>query len=103
MLYSFMKKNNLVKFSEFKSVLKESLKDPKFRKEYDKLGPKYDLIRQVIEAKNKLGLTQKELAGRMGTKQSALARFESGNINPTLNFMQKLAKALNTTFRLNID
>lgn len=98
-----MKKNNISKFIGFESVLKESLKDPKFKKEYEKLGPKYDLIKQVIEAKTKLGLTQKEIADRMGTKQSALARFESGNINPTLNFMQKLAKALNTTLRLTIS
>lgn len=98
-----MKKNKVLKFVKFESVLKESLKDPKFKKEYERLGPKYDLIRQVIEAKTKLGLTQKEIANRMGTKQSALARFESGNINPTLNFMQKLAKALNMTLKLTIS
>ena len=83
-----------------KRIFKER---PGVKKEYDRLAPKYALIEKTLKARAKMGLTQKETASRMGTKQSALARFEAGNTNPTLAFIQRLAKALNTTFKLTIS
>jgi ribosome-binding protein aMBF1 (putative translation factor) len=94
---------DISKFESFEKFRRKSLKNPRIKKEYDKLGPRYQLIEQLIQARIKTGLTQKEIAVRMGTKQSALARFEAGNTNPTLKFIQKLAKALDTTFRLKIS
>lgn len=78
-------------------------KRPGIKKEYDKLAPKYNLIAKTIKARTKSGFTQKEVAERMGTKQSALARFEAGNTNPTLGFIQRLAQALDTTFKFTIS
>ncbi|MCL5091005.1 MAG: helix-turn-helix transcriptional regulator [Patescibacteria group bacterium] len=80
----------------WKIFKKEILKDKEVAKEYQKLGPKYKLIIQVIDARQKKGLTQKELAKKIGTKQSAIARLESGNANPSLEFLMKLAKATET-------
>lgn len=78
-------------WNEFK---KELLKDPEVRKEYDMLTPYYEVISQVIGARIKRKLTQKQLAEKVGTKQSAIARFESGNSNPSLDFLQKIASAM---------
>lgn len=71
---------------------KEALKDPKFRAEYDRQQPEFALIRARIEK----GLTQKELAQKIGTKQSVISRLESGRANPSVAFLKKLARALNS-------
>lgn len=83
-----------MKFRTWNSLKKELLKDPDVKKEYDRLGPEYAVISQLIELRAKKHLTQKALAKKLGTKQSAIARFESGNYNPTLEFLQKTAKAI---------
>lgn len=60
-----------------------------------KLKPRYEIISQFIAARNELNLTQEEeLAFRAGTQKSNISRFESGDYNPTLDFITKLAKSL---------
>lgn len=77
------------------SALKaEWMKDQEFKKEYERLAPRYAIVSQLIEARAKKGLTQKELAQKVGTKQSAIARLEGGNVNPTLDFLEKIAEVL---------
>ncbi|OGM31391.1 transcriptional regulator [Candidatus Woesebacteria bacterium RIFCSPHIGHO2_01_FULL_44_10] len=78
----------------WKDFQKELMKNPEFVREYKKLEPKYKLISQLIGARLKKGLTQKELAQKIGTKQSAIARIEAGNVNPTVSFLEKVAQAL---------
>ncbi len=73
---------------------KELLSDPEVKKEYDKLAPRYALISELIAARIKKGLTQKELAERIGTTQSSIARLEGGNVNPSLDFLEKIAHVL---------
>ena len=85
------------------SFKKELLKDKEFAKEYKRLEPKYRLISQLIGIRLKEGLTQKDMAKKLGTKQSAIARLESGNYNPTLEFLQKTAKALGTKLVINFE
>ena len=72
----------------------ELFKNPVFKAEYDALEPEYELIKQLIEARNEKQMTQKQLAEKIGTKQSNIARLESGNYNPSFQFLQKVAKAL---------
>lgn len=72
---------------------KELLKNKKVEEEYKKLEPHYQIISQLIEARVKKGLTQKELADKIGVKQSAIARVESGTSNPTLAFLTKITQA----------
>jgi len=78
----------------WKSLKKELITDNEVAKAYGKLKPRYDLISKIIEARKKKGLTQAELAKKVGTKQSAIARVESGISNPTVYFLEKLANAL---------
>lgn len=80
---------------EWEDFKKELLRDPEVKKEYDRLGPEFAVISQLIEIRAKKHLTQKGLAKKLGTKQSAIARLEAGRGNPTLEFLQKTAKALN--------
>lgn len=88
--------------SNWEDLEKELLSDPATKKEFDRLAPRYAVISQLIAARNKKGLTQAQLARKMGTKQSAIARLESGNINPTIGFLDKVASVLevNLTIRL---
>lgn len=64
------------------------------RKEYEALVPQYDIIDAVIAARMEKQMTQAELAERADTKQSNISRFESGNCNPSVEFLQKIARAL---------
>lgn len=79
---------------KWENVKKELLKDKKVKAEYDKLGPKYELVSKLIGARIKKGLTQSELAEKVGTKQSAIARLESGNANPSFLFLEKITVAM---------
>ena len=57
----------------------EWFKDPEFVREYDALEEEFALATALIKARADAGLTQEELAQRMGTTQSAIARAEEGN------------------------
>ncbi len=87
---------------EWNKVKKELLKDKEVYKEYKRLDPKYRLISQLIGARAKKGITQKQLAEKIGTKQSAIARIESGNANPSFDFLEKITKALDSELIIQI-
>ncbi len=78
----------------WKSVKKELLKDPEAAKEYRRLEPTYSVISQLIKQRIDSGLTQAQLAKKIGTKQSAISRLESGEANPTLHLLEKIAAAV---------
>lgn len=84
------------KHRDFNDFLKESLKNPKIKTEYDRLQPEFAVIRAVIEARIRKGVTQEDLAKKIGTKQSVISRLESGRANPSIAFLKKLAQALNS-------
>lgn len=73
----------------------------KVAEEYKKLQPEFDLIRPFIELRLQRNLTQAQVARKMHTTQSAIARLESGSTNPSLNLLNKLARSLDA--RLNIS
>lgn len=73
---------------------KRLLKDEGVRKAYESLEPEFAVAQAVIEKRIEMGLTQSQLAQIIGTKQSAIARLESGNYNPSVTFLGKVAKAL---------
>jgi ribosome-binding protein aMBF1 (putative translation factor) len=73
--------------------IKESLDDPEFRAEYERLAPYEELARIVIMRRAALGLTQAELAARMGTTASAISRIESGQHATSPQTLKKLGVA----------
>ena len=80
-----------MKFNEYKN---EKLKNTEFKNEYEKLEPEYQIIKELIKARNELHLTQAELAKRAKTDQSHISRLEKGTYNPSLKFLKKLAEGL---------
>lgn len=87
-------------YSQFK---KEMLRDRRVREAYASLGPEYDIIVALIRRRLEKGVTQKELAKRAGTKQSAIARLESGTYNPSIAFLKKITRALDAKILITID
>lgn len=86
-------------FSEFKKRL---LRNKEFREEYERLAPEFELARMLIRKRIEKGFTQGELAQRIGTKQSAISRLESGGYNPSFALLKKVAKALNADLKVSI-
>lgn len=87
----------------WKSFKKELLKDKEVAKEYKRLKPRYELISAIIDARIKRGMSQEALAQKIGTKQSAIARFESGNVNPSISFLEKVSHALGLTLKIQLQ
>lgn len=80
----------------YHKVKKNLLRHTKVRKAYQSLEPEYAVVELVIARRLAHGLTQAALAKKVGTKQSAIARLESGHYNPTLVFLNKVARALDS-------
>lgn len=78
----------------FDTIKNELMMDEEFREEYDKLKPRYEIIAQIIETRKEQNMTQAELAKCVGTQKSNISRLESGNYNPSLDFLIKVARSL---------
>jgi ribosome-binding protein aMBF1 (putative translation factor) len=65
-------------------LVKEWMEDPDFKREYDELEAEFSLFDELLKARQEAGLTQAEVAERMGTKASAIARLEAGGGNSQL-------------------
>lgn len=79
------------------------MKDPAYRKEYDALEEEFALARAMIEARAQAGLTQEELAERMKTSQSVVARLESGRTRPSTRTLERFAEATGTRLRFSFE
>lgn len=73
---------------------KKLLTDPEVKAEYERLGPIFAVVGEMIEARQKAGLTQAEIAARMGTSQSVVARLENARHLPTFDMVARYAAAL---------
>lgn len=79
----------------FDEYLKEKLRDPELKKEWDASENEYQLINSLIKARVESGLTQSELSERSGINQANISKIENGVYNPTVNILRKLAEAMN--------
>jgi ribosome-binding protein aMBF1 (putative translation factor) len=77
------------------------MKDPEYRREYDALEEEYGLAAEIAKARLRSGLSQAELARRMKTTQSTIARLESGRGKPSTRTLHRFAEA--TGHRLKIS
>ena len=80
--------------SGFNDFLNEQLRDPEFRAEYEALEPEFSIMQALIDARKASGLTQKQLSERTGITQADISRMETGNANPSLRTLQRLAAGL---------
>ena len=79
------------------------MKEPGFKAGYDALESEFALASMLIEARTKAHLSQAEVAERMGTSQSTIARLESGAAKPTLSTLEKFAEATGTRVRVSLE
>ena len=80
--------------------LEEQLKDPQFKEEYDALEPEFVVMQALIDARKDSGMTQKELSAATGISQADISRLEHGNGNPSLRTLQRIAKALKMSLKI---
>ncbi len=86
--------------SSFNEYLKEQMKDPEFKQEYDALEPEFAIIQALIDARKASGLTQKQLAEITGIAQADISKLENGNANPSLRTLQRLASGMGTSLKI---
>jgi ribosome-binding protein aMBF1 (putative translation factor) len=80
---------------------REWMKSPSYRRKYEGLAAEYDLARAVIRARVGAGLTQEQLAERMETSQSVVARLESGRVRPSTQTLERVASATGTRLKIS--
>ncbi|MDA1183965.1 MAG: helix-turn-helix transcriptional regulator [Acidobacteria bacterium] len=78
-------------------------KDPDYRMAYEGLGEEFQLARALIEARTRVGLSQTQLAHRMKTSQSYVARLEGGKVHPSTDALERFAKATGTRLRITFE
>ena len=78
-------------------------RDANYREAYERLGPEFEVVHALIEARTRAGFTQAELAARMETTQSAVARMESGRVPPSMRTLAKVARATGTRLRISFE
>ncbi|NQU82835.1 MAG: helix-turn-helix transcriptional regulator [Parcubacteria group bacterium] len=94
-------RNKKITYPSFDKHLAEQLKDPEFKKYFDEYGKQLETAYKILQLRKKQKLTQKELAKRISTTQSVVARMEAGNQNFTLETLQKIASALNHNLKVD--
>ncbi|MBU4315066.1 helix-turn-helix domain-containing protein [Patescibacteria group bacterium] len=89
--------------NNYASVKSRLLKDKQVNKAYDQLEPEFAVIEKLIEKRIKSGLSQAQLAEKIGTKQSAISRFESGTYNPSMSFLYKVAEGIDAKITIKVS
>lgn len=90
-------------FSNYEDHLKESLKDPEFKKIWDESRPDYLLADSLIRARIAKNFSQRTLAKKLKTSQAAVSRVENMTGNPSLSFLKRIAEALNSKLVLRFE
>ena len=92
-----------IKIYTLKDHLEESLKDPVFRREWEKSEVEYQLSRQIIAARLEKKMTQKELADKADTTQAVISRIERMATNTSIELLKRIASAFDTRLRVNFE
>ena len=89
--------------SKYSDFLTEQLTDPEVKAEYDALEPEFAIIQAMIDARKSSGLTQKQLSERTGIAQADISKLESGNANPSLKTLQRLAAGMGMKIKIEFQ
>jgi len=87
----------------FQDHLKESLKDPAFKKAWEESEAEYQVSRVLISARINRKISQQELARKANTTQAVISRLENMTANPSVGLLQKIAQALNLKFKIQFE
>ena len=88
---------------DFQTHKKKLLQDPEFRKVYEETRLEFEISRAIIAARIKNGLSQKELAEKLNTRQSVISRVENARTIPSLSFLKRLAKVLDVSLQVKFQ
>jgi len=86
--------------SDLQKHIKELLKDPEFKKEWENSEGEFQAMKALVEARIEAGITQTELAKQSGIRQETISRIENGTANTTVNTLAKVARALDRELRI---
>ena len=86
----------------FEKLKARLLANPQVKAEYDALAPEFEIAAELLKARRRAGLSQAELATKMGTSQSAIARLESGQTLPSTKTLLRYAKATGSKFHVRL-
>ena len=86
----------------FRDYLDENLNYPAFRAEWEEQAPERAVMREIAFERERAGLTQKELAERIGMRQGNLSRLENGNGNPSIDTLAKIARGLGKRLEIRL-
>lgn len=89
------------KLYTFEDHLKESLKDPDFRKVWEESEPEYLLARDIIKKRIEKRMSQRDLAKKLKTSQAVVSRIETMNANPSLFLLKRIAKVLGADLQVS--
>lgn len=84
----------------FRETLNQQLQNPEFKAEWDALEPEFQIIKAMIDGRKEKNITQKELADITGITQADISRIETGNSNPSIQTLQRLAAGLGMRIKL---
>jgi ribosome-binding protein aMBF1 (putative translation factor) len=87
----------------FKELADKWLQNPAVKAEYDRLAPEFEIASELIRARRRSGLSQEELAQRMGTSQSTIARLESGQTLPSTKTLLRFAEATGSKVKVKLS
>ena len=85
---------------DFEKLEKKLMKNPAFRKEYEATRVEFEIALAVIRARIEKGLTQKQLAEKLKTRQSVISRVENAKTVPSLSFLKRLAQVLGASLQV---
>lgn len=88
--------------TRLKDLKKSLMENPEFQEEYARADDEFVLIEALVRARAAAKLTQAELARRLGTTQSAVARLEGGRVSPSLATLRRYAEATGTRLRVDL-
>lgn len=87
----------------FRDTLKEEMKNPEFKKEWENLEVEFQIIKAMIDGRNEKHLTQKELSDMTGIAQGDISKIENGNANPSIKTLDRLADALGKKLKVTFE
>ncbi len=88
---------------QFATLHARLLANPRVKAEYDALAPEFEIAAELIRARRRAGLSQAELAVRMGTSQSTVARLEAGQALPSTKTLLRYAEATGSKFKVRLS
>lgn len=92
-------KNKL--YYSFEDHLKESLKDPKFKKAWEESEPEYLIAREMIRKRLEKKMSQRDLAKKLKTTQAVISRIETMNANPSLSLLKRISNVFGSNLKVS--